>query len=237
MGFLARWASSSANWFDRLYEWISEPKRHLIVTAIIAFLLGVGLIVLLDAVRTNKDQSEADAQIVKVAQEQTVNARHLQCERDNAQDRTLVAILRDVHVDVTYVAADCNIYAEEGRLVYPSIAVTGGPNITGLPGTPGSPGLPGPSGEPGLPGTAGAQGEPGPQGATGPPGPPGEAGPQGPSGTPGESGPAGEKGDAGSPGPEGPPGPPGGTGPAGPQGPQGPQGPPGPVFIPPIAVP
>jgi hypothetical protein len=231
-------ASSLAKAFDGFYAWLAEPRRHLVVTSITAFLLGIGLVVLVEQINTNKDQAAADVKIVSGATALTVESRRVQCERDNFQDRTTVAILRELHVDVTYVPADCDVYAEEGRITYPSINITGTPNKQGLPGTPGSPGLPGPSGEPGLPGAAGAVGPPGPPGPTGPAGPPGESitGPQGP---PGETGPQGAKGEQGSPGSSGAdstvPGPPGPPGPTGPAGPQGPQGIPG--FVPPVAVP
>lgn len=222
-------------WFDR-----NATRRRLAIGLLIAIALAgwafaTNYAQSSDIRSTAKDASETatalDRQVAEAARETRI-ARLAGCKRDNAQDKALVAILRQVRVPTDYAPADCEKFASTGVITYARITPRFDkvPRRPTQPGTPGARGFSGVPGRPGLQGPAGPTGPPGIKGATGPQGPPG---PQGNTGPQGAQGPAAEKGDRGPVGPEGrqgdtgPQGPPGPDGPPGPQGPPGPEGPPG----------
>lgn len=170
------------------------------------------------------------------------------CQRDNAQDKALVALLRNVGIPTDYAPANCLAFARTGRVTYSRIV----PRLAEArrraernrkPTQPGTPSARGFTGAPGKPGLRGATGPPGAAGAAGAIGPRGPAGADGSSisrddarqlvidavrdylnANPpqrGDQGPQGPQGPQGDTGDEGPPGPQGPEGPAGPQGPPG----------------
>ena len=248
---LRSWLARFDSWFDH-----QITRRRLALAILISYALG-GWLWATNQAQTNdiEDVATANKATVSLIQvEADKNVRNAQfarlngCKRDNAQDKALVALLRNVGIPTDYAPADCARFAFSGVIEYSRITPRLGEarrraQQNRQPTQPGTPGQQGFAGDPGKPGLQGAEGPPGPQGVPGeqgPQGPQGMTGPQGERGEQGAQGPAAERGPQGPEGPQGPQGPQGETGPQGPQGPEGPigpQGPEGPQGPPAIVVP